>query len=517
MNLQVKDKFINELKEMELYESLVMYLNDPFSEAGTNNLRDLTLAYYNEGARTPDQVYNILYMIGVSKEKAKMAVQEYIKNNNSEMTFEENLNLNGRIDSLLENIEKYKTNSTHHTSNFTAGYVEKICERYKAQLVSKGANHPILAQGLIRELNAYNWVSVVKEAIEDIQGFLMENYTSTVGHNMVAQMTKSRYANTYTKAIDNLSTLLKENNEEGVRKAINEGQLDSYAWISEIKLLISENAKVQQKLPNTKEAELIKRYSPMLKEGEGHVFFLSGQAYTINEDGQFNSIHPNKLENTALFLTLISVTESLKFGENTITFFKGDTEFKIDLNEGKKLVVNERTYEFENGEELRAFLFNTRKFNMNENDLMTAYCAVYENAESFTELDFVQSIVNRNNPELTVNVLKMNENIYLNTINTAMNENKWVVPESASKAVQMVKEYINYDITPTVVELLEGEEKENAILEEKKKEINDKILFINEKREEISKSLTGQELNEADTFLANEIKTLQGELNEIVA
>jgi hypothetical protein len=143
--------------------------------------------------------------------------------------------------------------------------------------------------------------------------------------------------------------------------------------------------------------------------------------------------------------------------------------------------------------------------------------AAYEHADKFVELDFVYSINHRHKHSLTANIMRLGENIYINKINKAMAINEFFKAENATKAVQIVKEFINFDISSVVEDLLSEDVKSAKILESKKNELFDKINFLKEQKSELSKEdMKNQYISEANKLITEEIEKFEKELNTLL-
>ena len=141
----------------------------------------------------------------------------------------------------------------------------------------------------------------------------------------------------------------------------------------------------------------------------------------------------------------------------------------------------------------------------------------FNHVSDFVELDFVQSIKSPIHEGVEVNVVTLGDNVFINRINPAMNVNEMVKVESGIKAVEMVKEYVNYDISLSVKSLLEGEAKVEAQFEEAKMKIVDKINFLKEKKGEImDKDQELDAIKEAAALIQEEINKAESELNKLV-
>lgn len=116
-----------------------VYLNGafPFERGPSDNLRDLT-QQFNNGARTPQQIYSILRGMGIDKNKALCAVHEYVikpnsvkeEKKNTKMNSEFNLSiLEEKLSTLKEKLEVFKKEDASRI-NFTTDQALRIIEKY---------------------------------------------------------------------------------------------------------------------------------------------------------------------------------------------------------------------------------------------------------------------------------------------------------------------------------------------------------------------------------------------------
>jgi hypothetical protein len=113
--------------------------------------------------------------------------------------------------------------------------------------------------------------------------------------------------------------------------------------------------------------------------------------------------------------------------------------------------------------------------------------------------------------------MRIGENVYLNKINTSMKINEFSKIESATKAVEIVKEFVGYDISSSVEDLLSEDIKTIRIIESKKNELLDKITFLKEQKSDLSKQDTTNEyITGANKLITEEIEKYQRELNSML-
>lgn len=517
----------------EVNEKLTLGYSNPADNYGSNNLRDLILVLHESG-KEPETIYNVLNMIGVDKQRAYEAIEMYVpkkieikmeikekvaetmdmmigkesakKKDRSKKIVEQALDLPGRI-SLIKAI------SENLPANYQTTAIKTIAEKYFQLSNTPGNVHSVIARNFITELNQYSWIDKITEVVNEITTALNENVVSIMLNEAYTRLKSSNQSSYYVNAITDIKEMLEltesELREQGVYK------LAPHSWISEVKSVVSQINYVNRDLNENSSHTIVKKFSPIIEHDGGYVFNLHGRSYKV-KDNEISAIDPKQL--AAQYLTLIAVEENFKFSHNKMTFYKGKHVYEINLNEGKKTVtLDGRELLFGESAQLKNLLMSTAHFGINEMHTMDMVVAAYENADKFVELDFVQSIMPRNARGVVANIMRIGENVYLNKINTSMKINEFSKIENATKAVEIVKEFVGYDISSSVEDLLSEDVKTSRIIESKKNELLDKITFLKEQKSDLSKQDTTNEyISGANKLITEEIEKYQRELNSIL-
>jgi hypothetical protein len=421
-------------------------------------------------------------------------------------------NLRGRLRDLHESINKYEAPN----STYTVNTVKAICEKYINQLYKGNisVSESYIASNVARELESFMWLDMVKESIISMVKYINENIMSFEVNEALRKLRNMNGNNFYATAVTSLEEI-RNLSESEVREKI-KYNMQQFTWIPEIKYLIESVNNLENSLTSNTDAIVEKVYSPMMNIDGKNAFYLAGKIYSIDESKQLIEIDPRTA--TALYLTLITVTENFKFNAGSITYFKGNNSINIALTEnGTAFKFNDKDIEIKESNDIRNFLLSNGSFGVNDNQELDMVVKAFENIDSFTELEFVQSIHSRMHKGIVVNVIRVNEDVYVNRVNPYMNTNETIKASTATDAIGLVKEYVNYDIKLSVVDLLQEEAKKLAILEVKKESLFDKIAFLKEQRSVLAnQDKTIAYIAEADNLLASEIEKFEKELNELV-
>jgi hypothetical protein len=544
-------------------EQFTLNYSNPADNFGSNNLRDLIVVLHESG-KSNEMIYNVLNMIGVDKQRAYEAIEMYTPKKQTkdikEMEIKEKIEASKEV---LDNLDKLsseddslkkvakelsetvatlignekakakkanakntemkldlkgklsslKTITESMGSSFHTSSLKSIVEKYMKIVASSTYPPAHIAKGLIFETKDYMWIESIASVVNEVSTFLNENVITVQIDEAYTKLKNSNRNMYFSQAFPVLEDLMCLSESE-IRET-GKYALASHTWIPEIKAIVENINMLTKEVNETQDHFTTKKYSPVIENNGSHVFSVSGSVYRM-ADGQISKISPQEVG--AAYLTLVAVQESARFSENKMTFYKGNHTYEIELNEsGRNFLVDGRQLAFTEKTQLKNLLVSTCHFDLNEMHKTDMLVAAYEHAEKFVELDFVHSINHRHKNGLTANVMRIGENVYINKINKAMAMNEFFKAENATKAVQIVKEFINYDITPIVEDLLTEEVKSAKVLEGKKNELFDKINFLKEQKNELSKQdMKNEFIVEAHKLITEEIEKFQKELNVIL-
>ena len=138
------------------------------------------------------------------------------QNNQYTMKVKEQLNISGKVQSLIESMNSLNTGDS---LNYTVKTIVSICESFlKNDLSGLSAyDHSSYAKSLISQLNQYSHIKQVSEAIKSIEDVLAENAMSLELDNLYSKLSSKNSNNTYTTVIGKLDTL-KTMNESEIRE-----------------------------------------------------------------------------------------------------------------------------------------------------------------------------------------------------------------------------------------------------------------------------------------------------------
>ena len=311
---------------------------------------------------------------------------------------------------------------------------------------------------------------------------------------------------------------IKDLSESELKKAI-PSRMKKHSWIPGVKELVdlSENLSGSNSTTNSNFTNT-RPVSPVLENEEGETIFSVGKRiYAMNEDNEIrlaknNEINEEFAKLTQLAENFVPTEEGLRLSENGCN---------IDLNivEGEE---SNKTEIFVDGEsvsegQLAAKLMTNGKFRHSQYGTIKVLEHALNNINDLYELDFVETIKSNVYEGVEVNVMKTEKGVYINKINPAMNENVLIKPETANDAINLVQEFVNYDITNSVQDILEGEAKIEADRAKSENDIYERINYIKDEINKLSELNMDDmdQIKEAKKLLNDALEAEQAKLNKM--
>jgi len=282
-------------------------------------------------------------------------------------------------------------------------------------------------------------------------------------------------------------------------------------WSMDCKAIVNEMNAEDTNVASTANGKVVSVLSPVLESENGLTFRLHGKNYNFNgaDITEANVTDPR----------FFDVSEGIDmFSRNgNILSLHGENgkslEYNIaegTLSMGKVDMTNYSIIELK--EALLATNFSGYR-NQWQNDKI---CKFFESVDLLAEMDNFTTIQSQAHKDVFVSVIALDEGIYVNTVNPGMGINEMKKYDTATETVDIVKEFVNFDLSSLLSERLIAEDNEKAIEENKRKDISDAISFLEEKKAEVKATINKigetEELTEALNLLEAELKGKEKEL-----
>jgi len=538
-----------------------VYLNNGIPrDPGKNNLKEIVCSLNN--GRQPNVIYSILRGMGITEELANFAISNYLTEpskemlasysvtgtkNNIKTIMTENFNLTG----LLEYVKELKENvislvQEDNTSiNYSAKQVIDICEAYETNIGNilvlleelesvkgdsiketrlkfrldenelMGLSQYKHLSSFITNISKFNYLKPVADFVSETSSILENDKYMVLTANCLYNMSNDKNSAYYEAAASDLKYLIGKG-EDGIKSKL-KIVMEKHNWINHVAGMINDHAIYEQALVSTGEGTIKRVYSPLqINEDKSIIFTLDGKYFNLKE-AEITEVEDLTIIESSFFNTQRALANFKIVGENLILFNK-DSSLEINP-ETKEIKVDDKVIESD-VTSLRNYLISTNFFNVNEMYKIDELMYLLEGIDTLSELDFVTSITSNNKEGVTVNIIRVDEaNIFINRINPTMKVNELFKVVDVDEAQSKVNEFINFDISTKVVEMLDAGAQDKIKLEEDKGALVDKLNYLQEKRNELEKTLllvgNSDEITEALILIKNEIKDKEVDLQEV--
>ena len=488
------------------------------------------------GGKTDAQVLSILVGMGTPQQLALAAIHKYKQLTNPMMTSENTnqknqdkmkftlANLYEAINISLKELKQINSDnsrisfSTKDSIKILEAYLQHFPIRFKndsIQNISEDVENSVnptlkfkIAKELHNGLSVHSWIDPVKNLRSYIQN-VFESNKFLFKVSEAVERVSSQGGTLNEKLSKELSSILTESNGDIFGKF--EAIAKRNPWSNDCKAIMNDLKIEESKLIDTKQGKITKIYSPVLETSNGMAFHLHGKDYILTE-GEIketvvsDSRYRNVLEGLKLF----------KQNEDTFVIFgNGEKVLEYNVTSGELMLGN---YDLTNVSEieLKEALMSTNFFGYRDQWKVDVVCRFFESVDMVCEMDNFTSIQSQEFLALFLTMISVEESIFINKINGSMKLNEMVKVNSATDAVKMIKEFINYDVTPILSERLVKENNQKAIRDRKIEELNSVISFLEEKKGEVSAAIKAigesAELSEALNLIQSEINQKEKEL-----
>jgi hypothetical protein len=411
----------------------------------------------------------------------------------------ETLDLRTRLENLYESL----------TDN--NGSSRLILEKYMREIGLKSDYH--ILRDVCNEMKTFDWLAPVESFINEAYKFAKDNELSFAVLNTLEAIRTSKDQKSFSAVINALEEI-KDLSESQLKNAVI-SSLKKHTWVPGIKELValSENISGTNKTTDNRFTST-RPVSPVLENVNGETIFCVGdRVYAMDESEEIRLAHTDEIDES--FVNLVQLAKNFTPTEEGLRLSENNCNIDLVVNEGDKDTEIYVDGQLVKESQLAATLMANGKFRHGQYDTIKVLEHALNKIDSIYELDFVETIKSNVYEGVEVNVMKSGTNLYINKINPSMNENTLIKTETASDAINLVQEFVDYDITNSVQDLLEGEAKLTADKAKAEHDIYERIDYI---KDEISKlSELGMDdmdsIKEAKKVLSDALEAQQGRLN----
>jgi len=507
-----------------------------FQQSGRMSDIDNDFKIDHSGSMTKEQVMTILVGMGIPQTMAEVGIAKYLENhkdksdiytenNNQKNHNKMNFTLTDLYENVMESINGLKTmdndnSRVSYSVKESLTILEEAITAFPMKLKNadlsqiseeiENSTNPNLKFKIARNLYTKLAQSTWLQPISELREYIMESYNNTKWQFRISESIE-RTENQKGKLIESLTNdLVSLLNESDVKSKFSVVAA-KHPWSMDAKAIINEMNAEDTKVASTANGKVVTSLSPILESENNLTFRLHGKNYTYNgTDITEANVTDPRFFDVCEGLDMFSRNGNILslHGENSKSLEYNITEGTLTM--GKVDMTNYSIIELK--EALLATNFSGYR-NQWQNDKI---CKFFESVDLIAEMDNFTTIQSQSHKDVFLSVIALDEAIYVNTVNPGMGLNEMKKYNTATETVEIVKEFINFDISPILSERLIAEDNDKAIEENKRKDLTNSISFLEEKKSEVEAAIKKlgetEELTEALNLIAEELNGKEKEL-----
>lgn len=493
-------------------------------------LLDLTREFF-KSSKTPAQVLSILVGMGTDQKMAECAIHcimnEYktFENKKSTQMIDFTLiKLYEKINKTVKELEMLKREDGR--SGFAIGSaLSSLTEKMNAYFPDKEILDTIIeSESEVKEESnplhkftaMYEFYNIISNSsadlipVKELKEYMDSVYESNIWSFKIYEAIKfisSRNDAMHNKLAEELTAIIESDNikEDFKKVAVNN------AWSHTCKSILSEMRAAENLSTDQPSAKVITLFSPVLENGGSVSFNLYGKDYRF--DGK--SIRESEVTDST-YKAIVEALGYAKMDENSISF-TGENGAHLVYNLSEETVtLGDSDISESNGEDLQKALISTKFYTPRNYNFMKSVCTLHENLDMIAEMDNFLNLSSQEFLGVFLTMISVEEGVWVNMINPSMKLNELKFFDTATEALKEAKEFIKYDATVYLSEMLKEEDNKNAIIESKRSVINSEIDFLEENKTKLLEAINRigktEELDSALKMIENEIKSKEVEL-----
>jgi hypothetical protein len=427
---------------------------------------------------------------------------------------------------ILESILRIKESSIyeHHP-------VKILCERYIFLIENRGISEFNLIDGFIKEASDFKWDSIISDVLENLN-WISDKYSREIEVSKVLESIKSSGSyNFYSDLSESLNDwLVSEDKSSGLLiKSISKFSFNPVVknLINYLKVNESKNSK-NLEIPNSSQSEssVDRVYSPVIIENGKTIFALGKSLFEASPYGvtKISNSERSKIDKDYLNLVSLINSNNVKVNENGVSVGFGKKIVRIvEENSNIYVYLDKSKLNFKTLSDLGKILSmeSGSYLGVNENENINKIIGIYNGVDKIVELDFVKSIISNIYEGVSANLIKWEGKIYINRVNEGMLENS-LFHVNGTQAVNMIREFLRYDISEGLTEFLEGEQKLKSIMVNDRNKILENITKVEKEISKVEEMIStnpdysdSKEIKMAHSFLNKELSILKEKWNQI--
>lgn len=404
-----------------------------------------------------------------------------------------------------------------------------FADKYINAVSVKGISEAFLLESMIQELNNLSWEINAKAALTNLKKTYESNIREIVVVKAMEEINRSAGRDLFSSVVESMKNWV--NAENKVSETLIK-DLKQWAFNPIVRNLFENLAAIEAKSPNKFEVKVNSNnctvnsiIAPTLVS-ENYSVFVTSNRFFKSQNGKISILEraeAQKLPGKFLSAVINLSDSNVKVSESGADLYIGKNKISVVLEsetETKSVYLNGRRISSDQlGFVLSMELRNTFSGSAN---LVKKAVGVVEAVDYLAEVDFGKKIVSNLYEGVEANIFKMGDKVYVHKVNPAMKKND-LFEGNGNQAVNIVKEFLGFDLSESMAEVLGKEDRILAIMKNDKEAIKKNLEIVESEIAKINITIKQNplmqeslEIKEAKLMLQDESDILKSKWNQII-
>jgi hypothetical protein len=416
----------------------------------------------------------------------------------------------------------------NNTSFVELAEAKILVDKYINHVSIKGLSEAFLIEAMISELENFAWEKNVKPALANLKKAFESNRKEIEVAKAIEEINGSGGRDLYSSIVETMRNWLASEDRVSEKLLVD---LKKWSFNPSVRSLVERVSNLQNETGNkfnvkvnSSNCDVKSIIAPSLVTENSSVFVTSNRFFRATEDGvrimereEAGRLSGKFLKSVlALSNPNVKINESgldLYIGKNKLSVvFESETDTKNIFFNGKRVAEDKLGF---------TLSFELRNGFQGSANAIDHAVQVVEAANYLSEIDFGKKIVSKIYEGVEANVFKFENRVFVHKVNPAMKKNE-LLEGNGSQAVNAVKEFLGFDLSESMTQILDKEDQILSIMKNDRTEIKKNLAIVESEISKINKALetnpslqNSDEIKEAQKMLNSESNSLKEKWNQI--
>ena len=344
----------------------------------------------------------------------------------------------------------------------------------------------LIADVFYKKLKSFDWHPIIKESLDNINRNLRKYKDEIAISKLIYELKNSRASYIYNGIKEEFEDYILHRSKSEKLRLIEKLSKFTFEPIIQNLIKVINESRENELVINPSNSNVIVEevYSPVILENDSEIFAIGYNVYrkTGNKLQKLTEKEILDLDENFIKISRFLANPNVKVVGDKIIFYATDKKIEI-TNEG--ISVNGNPISLENF--TKTYLkFRLVNYN-NDTEILNSIIKVVENFEDIVNIEFAKRIISPIMGGREMDVIKLNESIYIIKEDPQMGEIKFFKELNPLQARSIVLEFMDYDIAESFDFEILNETKKLKTLKNTKKIILESISKLENKLSELNR------------------------------